>query len=275
MNVDNGSEVKLRIAVVGAGAIGGLIAGRLSLTGQSVSLLARGQTLKVLRISGLSIEDAQTGQRSASNPVVFETAAEAGAQDFVILAVKSYGLADAIKSLQPMLGEHTKVVTAVNGIPWWFTAGLGRSELSLVSLDPDQALMRAAPVQRIIGCVVNCAASVPRPGVVRHAGGNRLTLGSPLREDESATRVLATALRDAGFVTSVSDFIHREHWKKLLGNITLNTIGALALSDTRQMLNDTDVVELVQQSMREVDALGKAIGIDIQKAVSNLPCWST
>ena len=176
--------------------------------------------------------------------------------------MKSYSLADVVLSVQPMLGGHTRLVTAVNGVPWWFTAGLAPGRWSLAELDPEGALARAVAPDRVIGCVVNCAASMPKPGWVRHATGKRLTLGPALGQPDATLAPLAQALSQAGFEAIVSDFIQQEVWKKLLGNITLNPIGALTLSDTRQMLDDPATAALVLTVMREVQALGHALGID-------------
>jgi 2-dehydropantoate 2-reductase len=252
-----------KITVIGAGAIGGLIAGRLSASGQDVSILARGATLQTVSNNGLTIVHQDSNYSQTTYPKIFSSAEQIGIQDFVVLAVKSYSLKEVALLSRPMIGMHTQIIAAINGVPWWFSAGLHRKDLSLDDIDPTGVVRTAFPINQTIGCVVNLAASVPALGTVLHAKGNRLTLGSPTPVNGASAVEFCGLLKDAGFDASINPAIHQEVWKKLLGNITLNTIGTLTLADTATMLDDKTIVEFIVAIMNEVISLGTSLGINV------------
>ena len=176
----------MKICIYGAGAVGGLIAGRLAQANNEVSVVARGAQLTAIRERGLRLvsdgKDFQIKIKASENP------AELGPQDYVIVAVKGQSLPEVAAHIAPLLGDQTSIVTAMNGVPWWFFDRLpfasGRTErgggrLRLETLDPDGALAAAMPTARIVGCVVHLAASTPEPGLIRHNMGRRLILGEP------------------------------------------------------------------------------------------------
>ena len=248
----------MKICVYGAGAVGGLIAAWLSRAGHEVSVVARGAHLEAIRKQGLRVRDRASGSvetfRVGTSP--------AGAQDYVVVAVKAQNLTEV--RIEEFLGKETSIVTALNGVPWWFFDRLkfGNGKHHLESLDPGGKLARAMPTERIVGCVVHLAASTPEPGLVSHNMGKRLIVGEPGGRNTARTLRLAEALSGAGFVTEVSDAIEKAFWVKLLGNVTFNPVSALTISTADRLIEDPLVKGYMVGIMREVLAIGRAVGVD-------------
>jgi 2-dehydropantoate 2-reductase len=252
----------MNICIYGAGAVGGLIAGRLAQAGHGVSVVARGAHLTAIRKDGLRIlhEEKQTvvNVKADSDP------ARLGPQDCVIVAVKGQSLPDVAAAIGPLLGADTSIVTAMNGVPWWFFDRLafGGGKLRLETLDPGGKLSSAMPTDRIVGCVIHLAASTPEPGLIRHNMGQRLILGEPGGKNTARTRGIVAALREAGFDATVSDFIEKEFWVKLLGNISFNPVAALTLATANRLIADEYTKAYMVAIMRECLAIGRAVGVD-------------
>jgi 2-dehydropantoate 2-reductase len=248
----------MKICVYGAGAIGGLIAAWLSRSGHDISVVARGAQLEAIRKQGLRVRDGANGRIE-----VFKVSTSpAGAQDYVIVAVKAQNLTEI--RLEEFLGKDTSIVTAMNGVPWWFFDRLkfGNGKHRLESLDPGGRLTRAMPTERIIGCVVHLAASTPEPGLISHNMGKRLVIGEPGGRNTDRSKRLAEALTGAGFETIASDAIEREFWVKLLGNVSFNPVSALTVSTADRLIEDPLVKAYMVGIMREVLAIGRAVGVD-------------
>jgi 2-dehydropantoate 2-reductase len=248
----------MKICVYGAGAIGGLIAAWLSRSGHDVSVVARGAQLEAIRQQGLRVRDRASGKVESFKVNI----APAGAQDYVIVAVKAQNLTEV--QIEKLLGKETSIVTAMNGVPWWFFDRLkfGNGKHRLESLDPGGRLTRAMPTERIVGCVVHLAASTPEPGLISHNMGKRLVIGEPGGRNTDRTRRLAEALTGAGFETVASDAIEKEFWVKLLGNVSFNPVSALTVSTADRLIEDPLVKTYMVGIMREVLAIGRAVGVD-------------
>jgi len=252
----------MKICVYGAGAVGGVIAGWLSRAGHEVSVVARGAHLTVIRERGLRI--VSSSSECAARVSADRDPARLGPQDYVIVAVKGQSLPEVAASIRPLLGPGTAVVTAMNGVPWWFFDRLpfGAGKLRLESLDPGGAIARAIPTERVIGCVIHLAASIAEPGVIRHNMGGRLIIGEPGGRNVARTEVLVEILRGAGFEVVASNFIERDFWVKLLGNVSFNPVSALTLSTADRMIADAQVKRYMVAIMRECLAVGRAVGVD-------------
>ena len=252
----------MKICIYGAGAVGGLIAARLAQSGHEVSVVARGAHLTAILKDGLRIvsEGRQTATRLKAN----NDAAKLGPQDCVIVAVKGQSLPGVAANIAPLLGDDTSIVTAMNGVPWWFFDRLafGGGKLHLESLDPGGALSRAMPTDRIVGCVVHLAASTPEPGLIRHSMGERLILGEPGGKNTARTQAIVEALKAAGFQAEASTFIEKDFWVKLLGNISFNPVSALTLATANRLIADEYVKAYMVAIMRECLAIGRAVGVD-------------
>ena len=252
----------MKICIYGAGAVGGLVAGRLAQAGHAVSVVARGAHLTAIRAKGLRI--AFEGKEFSVKIQAESDPSKLGAQDYVVVAVKGQSLPEVAAAIGPLLGPATSIVTAMNGVPWWFFDRLkfGGGKLRLDTLDPAGAIRAAMPTERIVGCVIHLAASTPEPGLVSHNMGQRLILGEPGGANTARTRALAAALKEAGFEAVQSDFIEKDFWVKLLGNISFNPVSALTLSTANRLIADEHVKAYMITIMRECLAIGRAVGVD-------------
>jgi 2-dehydropantoate 2-reductase len=253
----------MKACIVGAGAIGGWMAGLLADAGADVSLLARGATLAALRERGLRVR--RKGVQSVYRLAAEDEAAKLGKPDVVIIAVKGQSIPPLASAIARLLAPDTLVVPAINGIPWWFfqIPGVGLSGAILPSVDPDGTVSRAVPWQRVIGCVVHASAWTPEPGVVEVQGEDRLIVGEPGGMASPRCRALADAFGRSAVNVVVSDNIRRDIWTKLWGNMTMNPLSVLTGATTLGMLSDPDVSGLVRSMMLEMQRLGAAIGIPI------------
>ena len=255
----------MKVCIYGAGAIGGWIGSGLARAGCSVSVVARGATLDALQLHGLRLHegDSITSQAVASAA----TPAELGVQDLVVLAVKAPSLPEVARQIAPLLGPQTIVLTAMNGVPWWFLQGFGGAlaGTQLTSVDPDGELAQALPAQRIIGCVVHASCSMPEPGLVHHHFGNKLILGEPSGEKTARVQQLAALLEKAGFEAPISAQIQKDIWFKLWGNMTVNPISALTGATTDLIMGDELVRGFISQVMLEAKEIGARIGIPIDQ----------
>lgn len=256
----------MKVCVVGAGAIGGTLAAAFARGGAQVSLLARGVTLAALARDGLVLQHGGVTER---HPLpVSADPTDLGPQDLVVLAVKAPSLPAAVPTVTAMLGDRTRVLTAMNGLPWWFLDGgfggpvAGRT---LHRVDPDGALARELPSERVIGSVVFVGASTPAPGVVRWETGDGLVLGDPAGGADEMTRSVATVLGSGGLAATTSDQIQRDVWWKLWGNMTMNPVSLLTTGTMDTILDDELVLELVDAVMLEAKALGATLGVPMDQ----------
>ena len=254
----------MKVAVVGLGAVGGLIAARLARAGHDVSALARGQTLARVRSEGLAVESAAgafTVRLAAS-----DDAAELGPQALVIIAVKAPALPAVASAITPLLGPTTVLLPAMNGVPWWFLPAAMPTAAPLASVDPGGRLLAQLPLERVLGCVVHLAASTPAPGRVRHNVGERLIVGEPAGGTSARVDAVCAALASAGFQAEASSDVRRDVWYKLWGNMTINPVSALTGATTDAILDDRLVREFVLRCMAEAAAIGARVGCPIAQS---------
>jgi len=256
----------MKICIYGAGAVGGLMAAWLSRSGNDVCVVARGAHLDAIRRDGLKVRDRASGALESFSVRADSDPAALGPQDCVIVAVKGQSLTDVAARIENLYKPDTTVVTAMNGVPWWFFDRLpfGGGRQRLESLDPDGSLARAMPTERLVGCVVHLAASTPEPGVISHNMGKKLIVGEPGGKNGARTARVADALGKAGFEAVVSPSIEKDFWVKLLGNVSFNPVSALTMSTADRLIADTHVKAYMVHIMREVLAIGRAVGVDAQ-----------
>ena len=246
----------MRIAVAGLGAMGGMIAALLAEGGAEVSGLARGAVLDAVRGRGLVLDF--KGSRRTVRIAASGEPAELGPQDAVIIAVKEPALAGLAPTLTPMIGPETAVVTAMNGVSWWFFHGAG--DRRLVSLDPDGSVGAALPACRAVGAVLHLWATVAAPGHIDAGPGDRVILGSP---GDMPVDGLARAFRQGGFTVQETDDIRAEVWSKLLGNLSGNPISALTGATLdRILIPGGQPLRLSFALMAEAAAVGRAVGVE-------------
>lgn len=254
-----------RVCIVGAGAIGGWIGAGLARAGCSVSVFARGATLEALQEHGLRLGTERYPVTASSN------AQELGVQDLVVIAVKAPSLLDVVRQVGPLIGTNTVVLTAMNGVPWWFFQGFGGNlaGTQLQAVDATGDIAAALSAAHVVGCVVHASCSVDAPGVVRHHFGNGLIIGEPSGQQGQRVPALAELLVRAGFATTVSAQIQKDVWYKLWGNMTVNPISALTGATTDLILGDELVRNFVSSVMLEAKEIGARIGIPIDQQPSD------
>ena len=255
----------MKICIYGAGAIGGWIGARLAALGEPVSVVARGATLAALQTHGLRLQHAegllQVPVQAADN------AAALGVQDLVVVAVKAPALAEVARGITPLLGPHTMVLTAMNGVPWWFFQGFGGAYAgtTLQAVDASGAIAAAIPARHVVGCVVHASCALQAPGVVQHHFGNKLILGEPSGVQTERVKALSALLEKAGFEAPLSEQIQRDTWYKLWGNMTVNPVSALTGATTDLILGDPLVRDFISRVMLEAKEIGARIGLPIDQ----------
>jgi len=253
----------MRAAIIGPGAIGGFMAERLARSGAKVSALARGATLAALQTHGVRVR--QGGVERSAPIAASDNAADLGVQDYVIITLKAQALPDLAPRLAPLIGPKTTVVTAMNGLPWWFFLH-GASDLAglrLKAVDPAGAIEAALPLAQVIGCVIHVSAANPEPGVSDVVGADRLTFGAPDGRAVPAAEALAAALQGEGLKCPVVDDIRQHIWLKLWGNMCVHPIAALTGAGTGRIFADPYLFELCVAMMAEMRDLGAKLGLPI------------
>jgi len=252
--------MNFKVCVVGAGAIGGLIGTRLAVAGQAqVCALARGATLAALQQHGWRL-DTSAGALQAATTASDEAMA-LGVQDLVVVAVKGQSLPALAASLAPLLGPHTRVMLAMNGVPWWFCDNQpGFAGTGLASVDPGGHIARAIPTHQVAGCVVHASCSVVEPGRVQHRQGLGLIVGHALGGQQPQVQTVVDLLAGAGFAATHSPDVRQDIWFKLLGNMTMNPVSALTGATIDRVLADPLVRAFCSAAMAEAGELGARIG---------------
>jgi 2-dehydropantoate 2-reductase len=257
----------MRVCIVGAGSIGGIIGTRVAAAGRAeVSALARGATLAALNEHGWRLRQGgtliQTRARASDN------AGELGVQDLVVIAVKGPALGAVAQAIGPLLGPHTVVLPAMNGVPWWFGFGVaGLDGEPLQSVDPGGRIAQAIDMRQVVGCVVHMSAAAVEPGLVEHKMGQGLVIGEPAGEKAGGASERVHAIGDllghAGFDVTRSQSIRHDIWYKLWGNMTMNPVTALTGATADRVLDDALVRTLCTSAMAEAAAIGERIGCAI------------
>ena len=252
----------MKICVVGAGAIGGLLAARLQQSGEQVSVIARGPHLAAIKASGLTLIE-EDGREIVTHVAATDKLAGAGPQDLVILGMKAHQVAAVVTDLAQLYTPETMVLTAQNGIPWWYLFKVGgRFEgRQLESVDPGGVVATSLPVERVIASVVYPAAEIVRPGVVKHIEGNRFSLSEIDDAETPRIDLVSDTLKKAGFKAPVVTDIRTELWTKLWGNLSFNPVSALTHATLEDICRYPMARSLVADMMREAQAVAEALGI--------------
>ena len=253
----------MRFAVVGAGAIGAFAGAMLSRSGEDVTLIARGAHLQAMRERGLRVRGA-IGEFTVA-PAVTDNPGAIGEVDVVLLTLKAHSLTEMAPRLKPLIGPDTSVVSAQNGIPWWyFYRHGGRWEgTQLESVDPGGVIAGSIDPARVIGCIVYPSTLVAEPGVVEHIEGTRFTLGEPDGSRSDRSRRIAEAFIKAGLRCPVRSDIRHEMWVKLMGSVAFNPISALTRATLVEIVQHPEARALASEIMREAEIVAKELGIDL------------
>ncbi|HUW75697.1 MAG TPA: 2-dehydropantoate 2-reductase, partial [Gallionella sp.] len=260
----------MKICIVGAGAIGGMLGVKLALSGNEVTLILRGANLAAVQQNGLRLIE-EDGNELVAQPITATSViAEAGVQDVVILTLKAHQVAAIAAELPALMHADTRIITMQNGIPWWYfhklpgELGSRYRGTPVKTADPDGNIAKYIPVDRVIGSVVYPASEVIRPGVIKVIEGNRFTLGEIDGNDTPSIRAISDAFKNAGFKAPVSSDIRSEIWLKLWGNLSFNPISALTHATLEDICLFPATRELAANMMREAQTIGEKLGVQFK-----------
>jgi 2-dehydropantoate 2-reductase len=260
----------MRVCVYGAGAIGGYMGAQLARAGADVSFVARGVHLAAMQADGVRLQIGGT-EETVSNVRCTGDPAELGEQDYVIVALKAHSVPGVVEKMQPLLGKNTAVVTAVNGIPYWYFYNHGGrfAGSTLESVDPGGRQWKLLGPERAIGCVLYPAAEIAAPGVIRHVYGTKFPIGEPSGERTERIQKLHDMMVAGGMEAPIRENIRDEIWLKLWGNLCLNPISALTHATLDIITSDPGTRALARQMMLEAKGLGDQLGVhfrvDVEK----------
>jgi 2-dehydropantoate 2-reductase len=263
----------VKITIYGAGAIGGYLAAELALAGEEVSIVARGPHLQAIRERGLKLR-IEGGEKLARVRAA-EDPGELGAQDYVILTLKAHSVAPVVERMRPLLGPETAIVTAQNGILWWYFYKLpGPWENHLLPIaDPGGTIWDGLGPERAIGCVVYPSCEIVEPGVVRHIDGKRFMLGEPDGTRSARVTGLSKTLTAAGLKAPVRTRIRDDIWLKLWGNVSFNPVSAVTGATLEEMTGDPGTREVIRKMMLEAEAVARKLGVDFPVDVDTRIGW--
>lgn len=263
----------MKICIFGAGAIGGYMAAQLALAeAAEITCIARGPHLAAMRTNGLKLRIG--GEEKTVQINCTDDPKEVGPQDYVVVTLKAHSAAAVADQMTPLLAADTAVVTAQNGVPWWYFYEHGgpHDGKRLATVDPDDRQWQYIGPERVIGCVVYPAATIVEPGVIEHEYGNRFTLGEPNGEKTERVQALSAVLAQAELRAPVRPRIRDEIWVKLWGNVSLNPVSALTGATLAQMIDDDEVRGVIHAIMVEAQAVGEALGVrfavDLDKRIA-------
>ena len=253
----------MKICIVGAGAIGGMLGAKLALSGHEVTLILRGANLQAVQQNGLRLIEENGNELSAKPTKATSNIAQAGLQDVVILSLKAHQVAAIAPDLSVLMHANTRVVTMQNGIPWWYFYKLpgDYTDMPVRAVDPDGEIAKHIPINSVIGSVVYPASEVIAPGIIKVIEGNRFTLGEIDGTDTPSIRAISDALKAAGFKAPVSNDIRSEIWLKLWGNLSFNPISALTHSTLEDICLYPPTRELAQNMMLEAQTIGEKLNV--------------
>ena len=251
----------MKVAVFGAGAIGGMMGVKLAASGAELSVVARGPHLAAMQANGLTLIEGET--RTTVHPRASADAGELGVQDYVIVTLKAHSLPGAAPDIARMMGPHTALITAINGVPYWYFHGLDgpHRDRRVESVDPGGHLWTLLPPSQAIGCVVYPAAEVTAPGVITHGYGDRFSLGEPDGTRSERVEALSKLLISAGLKAPVRPRIRDEIWVKLWGNLCFNPVSALTGATLATITGRADLRALCRAMMVEAQAVAEALGV--------------
>lgn len=251
----------MKICIFGAGAIGGYMGAKLAAAGADVSLVARGPHLKAMQENGLRLIEETC--ISTVKVTASDTASDLGPQDYVIVTLKAHSVPSVVPHMQPLINDHTTVVSGVNGVPWWYFHKIsGALEgTRLQTVDPGNAQWDGLGPDRVLGCVVYPAAEVVEPGVVKHIEGNRFSLGEPDGSKSNRALALSEALSASGLRAPIRPKIRDEIWIKLWGNLSFNPISVLTQSTLDVLCTDPGTREVARKMMLEAKTVAEKLGV--------------
>lgn len=253
----------MQFAIIGAGAIGAFMGAMLSRAGEDVTLIARGAHLRAMAERGVTVRGS-LGE-FVTHPKVTDDPASLTNVDVVILTLKAHSLPEMAPRLAPLIGPNTSIISAQNGIPWWYFYRQGGKfdGLQLDAVDPGGTLLKTLPPERTIGCVIYCSTIITEPGVVEHLEGTRFAIGEPDGTRTDRCHKIAQSFIRAGLRCPIRSDIRHDIWVKLLGSVAFNPISALTRGTLIEIVQCQETSDLAAEMMSEAEALAKLLGVDV------------
>ena len=252
----------MKITIFGAGAIGGHLGALLSKNGVDVSLIARGAHLDAMRDKGLKLT--MQGKSFVTRPRVTDDPSTLGPQDYVVVSLKSHQAPGVVDAMQPLLGPDTTVVTAMNGVPWWYFYKLAgaHEDYQIKAVDPDGKQWNGIGPQRTIGCITYVASEVTAPGEIESGGQMRYYIGEPDNSESERAKRFQAMVDETAIDAQLRTDLRRDIWVKIMGNAAYNPISALTMGTMGDMVNDPGVEDILRKVMAEVVAVGRGLGAE-------------
>jgi 2-dehydropantoate 2-reductase len=260
----------MKICIVGAGAIGGMLGARFAQAGHDVTLILRGANLTAVQQNGLKLIEEDGNELLVKQIKATSALAEAGVQDVVILTLKAHQVAAIAAELPALMHAETRIITMQNGIPWWYfhklpgEMGKRYQGTNVQAVDPGGVVAKYIDVDRVIGSVVYPASEVISPGVIKVIEGNRFSLGELDGSDTPSIRAISEVFKGAGFKSPISNDIRSEIWLKLWGNLSFNPISALTHATLEDICVFPATRELAANMMREAQVIGEKLGVQFK-----------
>ena len=260
-----------KVCIFGAGSIGGYLAACLSKTNVDLSLIARGPHKKAIEENGLTLIKEDKSEnfklKVTDDPKTLDV------QDYIFISVKAHVISNIVDSLKHIIGEKTSIVSAVNGLPWWYfykaNTGTNLDNQHIDSVDPEGKIWRNLNPSKAIGCVVYPAAEITQPGIIKHNGGERFTLGEPDGSKSERLKVIADLLIAGGLKAPQKTNLRDEIWIKLWGNCSFNIISALYDKTLDEIGNDPELLTIVRKMMEECQNVGEKIGVRFNVSIDH------
>ena len=261
----------IKVCIFGAGSIGGYLAACLSKNNIDLSLIARGPHKKAIEENGLTLIKKDKTENFKLK--VTDDPKELGIQDYIFISVKAHAISNIVDSLQSLIGENTTIISAVNGLPWWYfhkaNTGTNLDEKHIDSVDPDGKIWNSLKPSRALGCVVYPAAEITEPGVIKHNGGERFTLGEPDGSKSERLKIIADLLIAGGLKAPQKSNLRDEIWIKLWGNCSFNIVSALHDKSLDEIGNDPELLNIVKKLMEECQSVGEKIGVKFNVSIDH------
>ena len=260
-----------KVCIFGAGSIGGYLAACLSKNNIDLSLIARGPHKKAIEENGLTLIKNDKSENFKLK--VTDDPKELGIQDYIFISVKAHAITNIVESLQSLIGENTTIISAVNGLPWWYfhkaNTGTNLDEKHIDSVDPDGKIWNSLKPSRALGCVVYPAAEITEPGVIKHNGGERFTLGEPDGSKSERLKIIADLLIAGGLKAPQKSNLRDEIWIKLWGNCSFNIVSALHDKSLNEIGDDPELLKTVRNLMEECQLVGEKIGVKFNVSIDH------
>ena len=257
----------MRICIVGAGAIGGYLGAKLIKAGLDVSLVARGAHLEAMKKRGLTIIENE--KEITCSPKCTDSMEKLGKMDFIFITLKAYSIPGVVKEIAKMFNDNTSVITAYNGIPWWYFFNIGGqfNNYRFKCIDPDNIQWKLITPERIIGCVVYPATEIIQPGVIKHLEGNRFSLGEPSGIQSERVSIISKALASANLKAPIRNNIRQEIWMKLIGNLAFNPLSVITGETLEVLLSKEENKKIAYAAMQEASLIMNKLNIPLNISI--------